>query len=127
MRIPQESQSAARYNQLKSDLKKAAQNPKAKELITQTGDRFEVTQDFALNSDGGRLIIKAGTAFDDDIKTRDTITVESRNGNSVARDSFENYSERKGWPFKRDQEFLKVTYSDQSLGGFSTNSTTFEL
>ena len=66
-------------------------------------------------------------SLDNDIKTRDTISTEIRTEQGVQNDTFEHYSERCGLIFKRDQEMMQVTLADQVMGGFSSNSATFEI
>ena len=127
MRVPQKSQSLNRFNNLKATLQKATAKPANKALFKQDGDRFELTQDVSMPLDGKNVVVKKGSAFDNDIKTRDTITVQSQEGNVAQSDKFEHFSEKRGFIFKRDQEMLEVTYSDRQGMGFSNNSITFEV
>lgn len=127
MRIPNRTQAMERYNALKSTLETASQKPSNSALFTQQGDRFELTQNVRVPIDGQDVVIKKGSAFDNDIKTKDTISTEIRTEQGVQSDKFEHYSERRGLIFKRDQEMMQVTLSDQVMGGFSSNSATFEI
>lgn len=127
MRIPNENQAVKRYNTLKSTLETATQKPSNSALFKQQGDRFELTQDVRVPIDGQDVIITKGSAFDNDLKTKDTISTRLQTADGTQKDSFEHYSERRGLIFKRDQEMMKVTLADQSLGSFSSNSATFEI
>lgn len=128
MRIPNKAQAVERYNTLKSTLETASQKPSNSALFSQQGDRFELTQNVRVPIDGQDVVILKGSAFDNDIKTKDTIStrVQTAEG-GVQADSYEHYSERRGLIFKHDQEMMKVTLSDQQFGGFSNNSATFEI
>ena len=127
MRVPQKSQSLSRFNNLKATLQKATAKPSNEALFKQDGDRFELTRDVSMPLDGQNVVVKKGSAFDNDIKTRDTITVQSQEGGVVQSDKFEHFSEKRGFIFKRDQEMLEVTYSDRQGMNFSNNSITFEV
>ena len=127
MRIPNKTQAVERYNALKSTLETDSQKPSNGSLFSQQGDRFELTQNVRVPIDGQDVVIKKGSAFDNDIKTKDTISTEIRTEQGVQSDTFEHYSERRGLIFKRDQEMMQVTLADQVVGGFSSNSATFEI
>ena len=127
MRIPNKTQALERYNALKSTLETASQKPSNSSLFSQQGDRFELTQNVRVPIDGQDVVIKKGSAFDNDIKTKDTISTEIRTEQGAQNDTFEHYSERRGLIFKRDQEMMQVTLADQVMGGFSSNSATFEI
>jgi hypothetical protein len=127
MRIPNENQAVKRYNTLKSTLETASQKPSNNALFSQQGDRFELTQDVRVPIDGRDVVITKGSAFDNDIKTKDTISTRIQTQEGTQADSYEHFSERRGLIFKRDQEMMKVTLSDQAMGSFSSNSATFEI
>lgn len=128
MRIPNKTQSLERYNSLKSTLETATEKPSNSALFNRQGDRFELTQDVRVPIDGQDVVIMKGSAFDNDIKTRDTISTKVQTADGgVQADTFEHYSERRGLIFKRDQEMMKVSLSDQKFGSFSSNSATFEV
>ena len=127
MRIPNENQAVKRYNTLKSTLETASQKPSNNALFSQQGDRFELTQDVRVPIDGRDVVITKGSAFDNDIKTKDTISTRIQTPEGTQSDSYEHFSERRGLIFKRDQEMMKVTLSDQAMGSFSSNSATFEI
>ena len=125
MNITNKADSVARYAALKTTITKvAAKHPG---YVEQKGDRFEVTKDFRAPVGEQKLVFSAGSAFDNDIATPDKITVAQQDGGSEQKEVYENYSEKKGWLIKRDQEFLKVSLSQSSVGGFSNSSTTFEI
>jgi hypothetical protein len=125
MRIPNKTQAVERYDTLKTTLEKASKSNN--DIFSQKGDRFELTQNVSVPIDGQDVVIKKGSAFDNDIKTKDTISTEIRTPDGVQADTYEHYSERRGLIFKKDQEMMKVTLSDRSMGGFSNNSSTFEI
>lgn len=127
MRIPQKQQAFERYNSLKSTLQQAAQKPSNDALFSKNGDRVELNQSVSFPFEGEKIVVKKGSAFDNDIKTPDKISLESSREGVTQSDTFEHFSERKGLIFKRDQEMLKVTYSESQAGGWSSNSATFEI
>jgi hypothetical protein len=127
MRVPQKSTSLARYNSIKSKLQQAAAKPSNEALFKQEGDRFELTQTVSFPLDGQKLVVKKGSAFDNDIQTRDMISVETTQDGTVQADTFEHYSEKRGLVFKRDQEMLQVTFSDRQGMNFSNSTMTFEV
>ena len=128
MRIPQKSSSLTRYNQLKSTLEKAAAKPTNQEYFKTQGDRVELTQDVSFSLDGQKVVVSKGSAFDNDIKTRDRISTRSQAADgTIHNDSFEHYSERRGLIFKRDQEMLQVSYANQQGFNHSNSSMTFEI
>lgn len=127
MRVPQKTESLQRYNTVKLALSKAAQKPDNQTLFKQEGDRFELTQDVRFPLDGQQVVVKKGSAFDNDIKTRDKISMETIVDGTVQSDTFEHFSERKGLIFKKDQEMLTVTYTDKAGFNFSNSSLTFEI
>lgn len=128
MRIPQKDQAYSRYNAIKAKLQQAAAKPSNESLFKQDGDRFELTQTVRFPFEGQPLVVKEGAVFDNDLKTRDKIAVETTAANgTVQTDTFEHFSERRGLIFKRDQEMLTATYSDRNGFNFSDNSATFEI
>lgn len=133
MRIPQKQQSIQRYNSLKDTLRQASQKPANKAVFKQDGDRIQLTENVSLSFGGETLTVKKGSAFDEDIKTRDKISTELKGeGYNTQVDTFEHYSEPRGWwIFKRDQEMLKVGMGDRviSENGASSgfNTSTFEV
>ena len=127
MRVPQKKQSFNRYNKLKASLEQATTKTSNDSVFKRTGDRFELTQDVRMPFEGQSIVVKKGSAFDNDIKTRDKISVESQNGNAIQSDSFEHFSEKRGLIFKRDQEMLQVTYGERQGMNFSNNTLTFEI
>lgn len=128
MRVPDKTQSLARFNTIKSKLQQAAAKPENNAVFSQKGDRFELTQNVSFPVDGQKVVVKKGSAFDNDIKTKDTISTQSETMGTVQEDRFEHFSERRGWLFKRDQEMLAVTYTDkQGMMNHSSMSLTFEV
>lgn len=127
MRIPQKSESLQRYNSAKTVLSNAAQKSNNQAFFKQEGDRIELTQDVRIPLDGQQVVVKKGSAFDNDVKTRDKISLETAVDSTVQADTFEHFSERKGLLFKRDQEMLTVTYSDRAGFNFSNSTLTFEI
>ncbi len=122
MRIPSKSESLAQYQGLKSRITQASETPGSG--VQRNGDRLEVTRHLRTSDE---VIIRAGSAVDDDPKTSDTIKLEQVVDGHLQQTSFTHYSEPRGWLFKRDQEFLKVQVSQDTLGGFSTLGVTHQL
>lgn len=128
MRIPQKAQAQERYNKLKSLMQKAAAKPSNQALFDVDGDRVELKRDARVPLDGKKIVLKAGSAIDNDVKTRDTISTETTVDGVVQKDTFEHFSERKGLPFfKYDQEMMTVTYADRHGAGFGHQTSTFEI
>ena len=125
MEILNKQQATQRYNTLKKAIKAAGEKPGSG--VTQQGDRFEVSRNIQVPVDDYSVMIRARSAVDDDITTKDTINLVTTKGGVRQNLSFENFSQKKGWLFKRDQEMLTVTQSETSLGGFSNVTTTFEI
>ena len=127
MRIPQKDQALSRYNTLKSKLQQAASKPENQDYFATNGDRVELTSNVSFSLDGQKVVIDKGSFFDNDIKTRDIISTRSESMGTVQKDRFEHFSERKGLIFKRDQEMLSVSYTDQQGFNHSNTSLTFEV
>ncbi len=127
VRVPQKTPSLKRFNSIKSKLQSAAQKTSNEGLFKREKDRFELTQSVKFPLDGQTIVVQKGSAFDNDIKTRDKISVETQVEGGVQTDTFEHFSERKGLIFKRDREMLQVTYSDRQGMNFSNNTLTFEV
>lgn len=127
MRVPQKTESYQRFTGIKSKLQEAAAKPANEALFKRDGDRFELTQSVKFPFEGQEMIVKKGSAFDNDIKTRDKISVETKAGEVTQQDTFEHFSERKGLIFKHDQEMLTVTYGDVQGFNHSSSSLTFEV
>ena len=127
MRIPQKQQAMERYSSLKSTLQQAARKPGNDAVFSKNGDRVELNQNVSFPFEGSKVVVKKGSAFDNDIKTPDKISLESSHEGVTQTDTFEHFSERRGLIFKRDQEMLKVTYSESQAGAWSSNSATFEI
>ena len=125
MEILNKQAATAQYKTLKKAIKTAAEQPGSG--VVQKGDRFEVTRNFQVPHDGGSIMVRAQSAVDDDITTTDNINAVTTKDGVRSNLKFENFSEKKGWLFKRDQEMLQVTQSETSLGGFSNITSTFEL
>ena len=127
MRIPQKDQALSRYNTLKSKLQQAASKPENQDYFATNGDRVELTSNVSFSLDCQKVVIDKGSYFDNDIKTRDIISTRSESMGTVQKDRFEHFSERKGLIFKRDQEMLSVSYTDQQGFNHSNTSLTFEV
>ncbi|MCA9790682.1 MAG: hypothetical protein KC910_02775 [Candidatus Eremiobacteraeota bacterium] len=108
----------ARYHAIKTGIQQAAsEHP---EQISVQGDRYEVTTDLSLPEGH----IKAGSFFDNDLATRDKVTV-SQGGETQ---TFEHFSEKRGfWPVRWTVERMQFDQAVQQAGGFSNSSTTFDV
>lgn len=125
MRILNQKQATSQYQQLKQTIKDKADHPGSG--VVRQGDRFEVTRSFEVKTDLGALMVRARSAVDDDLSTKDTINAVKTEDGVRSNLSFLNFSQKKGWLFKRDQEMLTVTQSETSPSGFSNVSRTFEV
>ncbi len=107
----------ARYQQLKTDIRAQVESNDA---VCQNGERVEVSQDFSLD----RVIIKAGSAFDDDPKTEDSIQLTKLGGG----ERYTEFEEEVGcFIFKRTNTMMTYHQFSQTQGGFSTSQVTFPV
>ena len=127
MQIPQKQDAWNRYQSVKGKLAQAAQDPKNEGVFKVDGERVELSRSVRFDFEGQSLVVKQGSNFDNDPKTRDQITLENQTAESVDTESYQHYSERRGWLFKRDQEMLQVELRQQQGFNFSQSSATFEL
>ena len=127
MQVAGKQESWKRYQAVKGQLARAAEDPKNEGVFKVDGERVELSRSVRFEIEGQNLVVKQGSSFDHDPKTRDQITLENQTPEGVTTEKFEHYSERRGWLFKHDQEMLQVDMRLQQGFNFSHSSATFEL
>lgn len=127
MQVPVKQDSWKRYQSVKGKLAQAAADPKNEGVFKVDGERVELSRSVRFELEGQSMVVKQGSNFDNDPKTRDQITLENQTPECVNTESYQHYSERRGWLFKHDQEMLQVDLRQQQGFNFSQSSATFEL
>lgn len=108
--IQSSSQEYKNYNSIKSSLQKlAAQNA----AISRDGDKIQVNQDVALSDE---VVVRAGSHFDEDLSTRDSISLSQGHVSKT----YEHSGERKWWGLKT--QVLEV----KARAGMNFSEATFE-
>jgi len=108
--IQSSSQEYKTYNSLKSSLQKLASDNAA---IQRQGDKIQVNQDVALSDD---VVIRAGSHFDDDLSTMDSISLSQGHLSKT----YQHSGERKWYGLKT--QVLQV----KAQAGLNFSEATFE-
>jgi hypothetical protein len=112
----------AEYTNLKASLSQAAGKSEA---ISKDGDNVRVQQDTFVKSGDRNYEVKAGSHFDNDVKTEDTISFTTQTEEGVAHRTYTNYPKKKLVFFTDDR--LKVEEKIQMDGGFASRTSDFSL
>ncbi len=119
--------SAQKFLQIKDQIRQKAGSG---EQVKVAGDNYEVVETFQVSSPDGDYSVLKGSRFDNDLKTRDKISVRMEPNGDVVKETrdYEHYG-KKGWIFT--DERLSVTFQQEKRieGGFTSlgGSSDFSL
>jgi hypothetical protein len=112
--ISSASQEYKNYNSLKASLQQLSRDNSA---LSRDGDSVRVNQDVAISD---QVIIRAGSHFDDDLSTVDSISLSQGNMSKT----YQHSGERKWWGLtnqvlevkaQEGMSFSQATFKDSSL------------
>lgn len=111
----------SRYGQLTAKIQAQAGNNS--DIKVENG-RYELDADVQVDG----VTIRAGSAFDNDAATVDLITLSSQTSEGKRKEeSFRSYQEEGGCVFKSMQDMMEYKVSESGLGGFQSQSLSFQV
>lgn len=117
------SQALAQYSSLKASLKEMAPDT---ESVKAQGDQVTISQDVVVKSDGGDVTVKAGSHFDNDLTTEDSVSFsyknQDENGSLTLNREFTHSSRKRFWFFTTEKLEVETGYTQQTVNPPSHSS-----
>lgn len=115
--IQSNAASARQFQQIKDQIRDRAT---AGSEVKVDGDNYQVVDNFQVQDPGGNYTVLKGSRFDNDLKTRDKITVSMEPSGEISKETreFEHYSQKKLFFLTDERLSVTVQQVTQSPGGF---------
>lgn len=113
------SEAITSFNAIKSQIRQHSG-----ESVKVEGETYTVTDSFQVSSPDGDYTIRKGSSFDNDPKTRDTISVAlAPKGGVQENRQFEHYSAKKLLVFNEERLTVTTQSVAQGNGGWSSSES----
>ena len=113
----------SQYNSLKASLREIAPD---NESVTVQGDQVSISQDVVVKSDAREVTVKAGSHFDNDLATEDSVSFsyknQDENGSLNLNREFTHSSRKRFWFFTTEKLEVETGYTQQTVNPPSHSS-----
>ena len=120
------TEAAQHFVSVKDSIRQQSSNP---EKVKQDGERYEVVDSFQVSSPSGDYTVRKGSFFDNDLKTRDKVSVDmapTADGTRESR-SYEHYSKKNLLIFTDERLKFDNAITQSGPNGHSSMSTSVDF